>query len=149
MGYLDFSDADLIALTRERRREAREKRLQTSPTIRIAVEASIEFSPTIEPTIFLGRIRRKKRASSWRKAQWRIGNRRCYYCDVLTSPDMGHKHKVTVDHKTPLGLGGADDESNFAICCLACNSAKGSLTEAEFRSVMSGRTKNKMMLTSP
>lgn len=44
-------------------------------------------------------------------------------------------HAATVGHKHPLGLGGDDAAWNWAMCCSGCNSAKGQMTEIEYRAL--------------
>lgn len=56
----------------------------------------------------------------------RRDNYACRYCGA-TAPDV----KLTVDHVTPLALGGADDPSNLAACCSDCNFGKSSTSPDE------------------
>lgn len=53
----------------------------------------------------------------------------CYYCDRPTRRDAAstEPHRATVDHKTPLAVGGRNQKSNMVISCRACNHAKGPL----------------------
>lgn len=133
MGYLDYSDADIIALTRQRRAEAKAR----PPVVRFSVKGA-EFKPAIE--VFNVTTRRKTAAKAWRIAQWQSGNRHCYYCEIrmLPVPKKGLPGPlcVTVDHKEPLILGGDDAAWNWVLACWQCNNDKGALTEAEFRQVM-------------
>lgn len=46
---------------------------------------------------------------------------RCRYCGA-SAPDV----KLTVDHVTPVALGGTDDPSNLVAACAACNAGKAS-----------------------
>jgi 5-methylcytosine-specific restriction endonuclease McrA len=139
MGFLDLTDAELIALTRQRRREAREQRIVAlAQPIRFSAQAPTpEFVPTC--SIATGG-RRREPAKVWRMAQWHAGNRDCTYCGVLTIPALRRNPPgpttCTVDHKEPLALGGDDAAHNWAICCSRCNNWKGSMTEAEFRSLI-------------
>ncbi|MFB6961869.1 HNH endonuclease [Streptomyces sp. NPDC056309] len=48
---------------------------------------------------------------------------RCRYCGADSS-----KAELTVDHVTPVALGGSDDPSNLATACEPCNSGKTSTT---------------------
>jgi 5-methylcytosine-specific restriction endonuclease McrA len=41
-----------------------------------------------------------------------------------------------VDHRTPIARGGRHQLDNLAVSCAPCNSAKGKLTEAEFRQLL-------------
>lgn len=47
----------------------------------------------------------------------------CRYCG-RTAPDVG----LTVDHVTPVALGGTDDPSNLVAACRDCNYGKASTT---------------------
>ena len=49
----------------------------------------------------------------------RRDNHTCRYCGA-TAPDV----PLTVDHVTPVALGGTDDPTNLATCCEPCNSGK-------------------------
>lgn len=49
----------------------------------------------------------------------RRDNHACRYCGA-TAPDV----KLTVDHVTPVALGGSDDPSNLVTACADCNSGK-------------------------
>jgi hypothetical protein len=54
--------------------------------------------------------------------------KRCHYCGIdLSDGD------ATVDHKTPTVRGGKDTPENKVSACRSCNSAKGPMTEDEFR----------------
>lgn len=48
-------------------------------------------------------------------------NHTCRYCGA-TAPDV----KLTVDHVTPVALGGTDKPDNLAAACQDCNAGKGS-----------------------
>ena len=54
-------------------------------------------------------------------------NGECHYCGRHT-----RFVSWTIDHRQPLGRGGANGWENKVGCCVDCNSAKGPLTEAEF-----------------
>jgi len=49
----------------------------------------------------------------------RRDNHACRYCGA-TAPDV----KLTVDHVTPVALGGNDDPANLVTACAPCNSGK-------------------------
>ncbi len=46
----------------------------------------------------------------------------CGYCGT-TETSVGSQ--LTVDHYHPTSRGGTDDETNWVLCCFACNSFKG------------------------
>ncbi len=85
-GYLDFSFKQLCDLTRERRRERLVAvSMRAEPDLAQIERACIrvhgegyEFKARIAE--LMGSGRRKSAASVWRRAQWKIGNRRCHYC---------------------------------------------------------------------
>jgi len=52
---------------------------------------------------------------------------RCRYCGV----SMG-KAQLTMDHFSPLELGGKNDTSNLLSACRACNKAKGSMSPEDW-----------------
>lgn len=52
------------------------------------------------------------------------------------SGDQMTKDSFTVDHRQPLHRGGTNDFDNLCLCTKAMNLAKGTMTEAEFRSLM-------------
>lgn len=56
----------------------------------------------------------------------RRDNHACRYCGA-TAPDV----KLTVDHVTPVALGGTDDPSNLVAACAPCNSGKASTSPDE------------------
>lgn len=53
----------------------------------------------------------------------RRDNHQCRYCGA-TAPDT----PLTVDHVTPVVLGGSDDPSNLVAACVDCNAGKTSTT---------------------
>lgn len=148
MGYCDYTDAWVFALTRERRRQSADgelppwviSRLRAPETLRFSVRSE-EFTPVIlcEPVPV---PRRKGAARRWLQARWHAGDRRCYYCDVQLIRTTGRPRsrptwrpgrvEATVDHKQPLVREGLDDETNWCVACWGCNNDKGAMTEAEF-----------------
>lgn len=70
-------------------------------------------------------------ALSWRSL-WALGLRHCAYCGVRCNPgdsgqglgDVGPTYP-TLDHVTPLVLGGAHNASNAVLACFDCNNRKG------------------------
>ena len=71
---------------------------------------------------------------------------KCYYCRCQMQLPTSHKHErntATIDHKTPRSRKGHKTaKDNLALCCFACNNAKGSKTEAEFRACFQRSTDN-------
>lgn len=53
----------------------------------------------------------------------RRDNHTCRYCGA-SAPDA----KLTVDHVTPVALGGGDDPSNLVTACVDCNAGKSSMS---------------------
>jgi hypothetical protein len=52
-------------------------------------------------------------------------NHTCRYCGRTPN-----EAKITIDHVTPVSLGGSDDPSNLVACCADCNSGKSSTPPA-------------------
>jgi len=55
----------------------------------------------------------------------------CEYCKCKLN-----KLNFSVDHKIPLSHGGDTNNDNLAYCCTHCNSAKGELTDTEFKELL-------------
>ena len=64
--------------------------------------------------------RRDKMTREARESLLNRGNRECHYCG-----EPLNKKTMTVDHKEPTVLGGADHESNMVVACERCNNLKG------------------------
>lgn len=139
MGYCDYTDAWVRDLTRERRAEARARRPEP---VRFSMQGDEYTGPVGQ--VCYGGPRRRSAMKAWRKREWREGNRRCAYCriNMTLAPKHGKPTDttVTVDHKHPLALGGDDAAWNWAMCCWACNNAKGFMTEAEYRALFMSLT---------
>jgi len=60
----------------------------------------------------------------------------CVYCSVKLSPRGGVRASIpdalTVDHRTPLSVGGAHQRNNLVLCCMACNQLKGTMDVSTF-----------------
>ncbi len=67
---------------------------------------------------------------------------KCYYCQMpmMFSHGAGSPRHPTIEHKKPRSSKGTDHYDNLAAACLACNSLKGSLDEAEYRLVVALRS---------
>lgn len=84
-------------------------------------------------------------ALSWRSL-WALGVRHCAYCGVLCDPDdkgqglgdIGPTYP-TLDHVTPLVLGGAHDVTNAVLSCFDCNTRKGRSTAQHAKLERAGR----------
>jgi 5-methylcytosine-specific restriction endonuclease McrA len=149
VGYLDYTNEWLRDLTRQRRREAAERRAR-APTIRVS---ALDLSPEPDPepaaperTHDLVREEgfgrhgaRKKRWRAWKAAQWAAGNRRCAYCACALTLEPERRNSVTLDHRHPVVYGGPDRPDNWAMACLRCNGLKGELLEHEFVALLAGR----------
>lgn len=66
----------------------------------------------------------------------RDGGWMCAYCGTPLRPYADRKkardvraQPATVDHVTPLSLGGKDTLENMVLACRACNKAKGSMRQ--------------------
>jgi 5-methylcytosine-specific restriction endonuclease McrA len=159
MAYMDWTDAEVVALTRERRRErllglymaeevdvpavrAAYMRLHGSPlpegptVVRFSVldKPSVGFRAVVQ--VFNVTDRRAGAAKRWREREWRAGVRTCHYCGekMVCPPKNGPcgPMAATVDHRHPLVLGGDDAPWNWVMACWTCNNDKGGLSEEEF-----------------
>src|SRR4051794_25952168 len=60
---------------------------------------------------------------------------RCAYCSRDITMDPKHYRRAnhaTLDHLTPLAMGGASGLENLVLCCRLCNQVKGHSTLEEF-----------------
>lgn len=57
-----------------------------------------------------------------------VSKQKCEYCSMTLSA-----WECELDHKLPISRGGGSAISNIAISCSPCNSAKGSMTDTEYR----------------
>ena len=74
-----------------------------------------------------------------RYSLWLEQGGRCWYCKRHMTMDRGKRDSVTVDHRTPIELGGTDTRDNKAAACKDCNEDKGMLKESEYRAMMDRR----------
>lgn len=88
------------------------------------------FQPPRERTIRPGKKLQHKTVASMgtRERLYCAQSAYCHYCQNGALFEFW-----TVDHKIPLCRGGNSHATNLVGCCLNCNSAKGPLTEEEFR----------------
>lgn len=137
MGYLDSSDAALIALTRQRRAE----RAARKPTLYFRIQASnvndrrkkitaAEAHPNPQHTFWQSRKRVRPlagigcpgsehpRSPFW--GMFKAQDGCCYLCGWAFRED----HWVTEDHVTPRSRGGAN-RHNVALAHSGCNTWKG------------------------
>jgi 5-methylcytosine-specific restriction endonuclease McrA len=146
MGYCDFSDAELRALTRLRRREAAERRLAeiaARPIRRFSV--LYQLAEPADPEPLDGeerrrspRSRRSKIMQGFKLRAWESGVRNCCYCAVAMTLRLALPETATCEHRLPRSRGGADEDHNFALSCSRCNNAKGNMTEGEFLEARGG-----------
>lgn len=134
-GYLDTSDAEIIALTRQRRAEAAARR----ELVRLAHEG-LSFPAVAHQVQQEVEAAWRDRESTWgvphlewKREQWEAGNRHCGYCGCRTTREPNAPQTCTVDHRKPRAFGGRDVPDNWIIACSGCNSRKGLMSEANFR----------------
>ncbi len=82
------------------------------------------------------RERDRELGRAWKWAEWGKGVRLCGYCAVRMRKMRG-PDQVTLDHREPFTGGGVDGPWNWILACYACNQAKGDMTEAAFRQILS------------
>ncbi len=140
MGYLDTTDAEIIALTREHRAAAKAKRDEA----RQAHEAqAFPFLPlhVLEPIEASWRDHddqwgRHPVHIQWKRDQWESGNHHCGYCGVRMCRLPNLPRTCTVDHRKPRALGGKDVPENWLLACYDCNQRKGTMSESAFRAII-------------
>jgi hypothetical protein len=79
---------------------------------------------------------RRGRPRGWLEELCEAQNWRCHYCKRSMSRKPNGKRvggHATLDHLLPISRGGRNQWGNLAAACFSCNTAKGSMTEAEFR----------------
>lgn len=66
--------------------------------------------------------RTQRRKGGYKKYKVRLLRKynKCYWCPTLLTLET-----ATIDHKVPLALGGLNNENNYVLACLPCNSKKG------------------------
>lgn len=79
----------------------------------------------------MGDVMSTSRSREWKAALMATGPQPCFYCGLR----LTNAATATVDHKTPISMGGADHQSNYAIACLKCNRGKADMNEAQFRAL--------------
>jgi 5-methylcytosine-specific restriction endonuclease McrA len=86
-------------------------------------ERSIERSNRRRSTVFT----QSERAGLKRRLVLRDGGFFCFYCKRELD------WSFHIDHKTPIGSGGAHELSNYALACLQCNQEKHNKDVDEYR----------------
>jgi hypothetical protein len=66
--------------------------------------------------------------------QWEVYRRDNYTCQYCKRNDV----PLTIDHKTPVDLGGTDEQYNLVACCRSCNKEKGNMSYDEWMKIKSG-----------
>ncbi|HMV50179.1 MAG TPA: HNH endonuclease signature motif containing protein [Blastocatellia bacterium] len=59
-----------------------------------------------------------------------VAERANYRCEYCRAPEQAFNLHFEVEHITPKSRGGAEDESNFALACAACNVFKSNFVSA-------------------
>lgn len=137
MGYLDSSDGEIIALTRERRLEAVQRRLEalsaheglSFPVIQRQVQDEVEAA-------WREVDERWPLHARWKRDQWDAGNRHCGYCGMRMTRDPNTPRTCTVDHRKPRAFGGLEVLENWIMACNLCNGRKGLMSEHAFRMLL-------------
>jgi 5-methylcytosine-specific restriction endonuclease McrA len=120
VSYLDFSWAELRALTRQRRAE--------TPTRPRTLYFGCKSAPALTPE-------NREFMRLWLREQIEAGNDRCLYCRVQVQESFRRtcEELASVDHRIPRAAGGRDHPSNFVVACRLCNGTKDSMSEGDFR----------------
>lgn len=120
--------------------------------------------PYLEPTL-VSSTRTGDHATLWRMAKRknvprRHGNRqivsmlllrqggKCFYCGkhAFIEAAANYNRKATLDHKTPLSLGGEPFGDNVVAACTLCNAQKGMLDAPTFLAVINDHAKRKQLI---
>lgn len=67
-----------------------------------------------------------------RKQEMMLVSDKCCYCGVRLTMDWGRGNTATIEHITPLSLGGKADESNETLACWPCNNKRAGKDLWEF-----------------
>lgn len=76
---------------------------------------------------YINKVKRKQYTSEQRKIIYDKGNGCCQLCGRKISSNL-----FTLDHITPLSLGGADEMENLQCTCKSCNTQKASFLPETF-----------------
>lgn len=73
---------------------------------------------------------------------------KCFYCGkgIFIHADQHYHRKATLDHKTPLSLGGEPFGENVVAACCLCNAQKSVLDAATFLAVRDDHTLRKVLI---
>jgi 5-methylcytosine-specific restriction endonuclease McrA len=91
------------------------------------------------------RVRKRSRRAAYRYPAkmldklCRAQKNKCAYCGRAMTRGTAQT-RATVDHVVPLSGGGRTRYGNVVAACAACNHAKGSMGEAEFRDAIAMET---------
>lgn len=132
MGYCDLTDADLRALTRERRRARAAMR-------RAMLPQPARYAAGRDGIVQADRqrlVRNRAQMRAWKEAQWDSGVHTCAYCACAMTMRPGRPTSATVDHVEPLIPEVNDAPWNYAMACWACNNRKGRMSAGAFRALL-------------
>ena len=78
------------------------------------------------------KTRKKERKGQWIRTRKRLAiyhrdNCRCVYCGKECAQE-----ELTLDHVTPIALGGTNCHSNLVTACMSCNTSKGKKSVRSF-----------------
>lgn len=73
---------------------------------------------------------------------------KCFYCgkDIFIHAEGRYHRKATLDHKTPLALGGEPFGDNVVAACTMCNAQKSVLDAATFLAVRDDHARRKALI---
>lgn len=134
MGFCDVTNAEVFALTRQRRQEAAERRRRLNGETFYFFGTSHEFDPAYTKGGKRNGIRKKRPAAPLMsqpflsedkikgrlKRLYDLQGGDCYICEKPFTADFG----ATEDHVVPKALGGKNDK-NILLAHAPCNHKKG------------------------
>lgn len=83
------------------------------------------FDETASESSLKKRIIKKARHRAWLRTRCaEAQNWRCCYCQKEMTLEANGSRRVTLEHVTPVSLGGTDDYDNCAAACSSCNNKR-------------------------
>lgn len=111
--------------SRQQRRIVRKRRRLFRHAVPESWHRNGKGRPTTRRADAISQKRSRRRAKELKRLRFEVlrrDNHACRYCGA-TAPEA----RLTVDHVTPVALGGSDEPTNLVTACADCNSGKSSV----------------------